>query len=360
MARLNRLDFLGMTQGLDRFVNQISARKQQEQEVNKAIQMMILQAQIKQQFDPEAQFRQQMLSMFGGGQGLGQQAPQQTANIMGRGQIPVAPANFNQGGMAPQGQPQMGGGGGFKPKSFTYGGVAMERQPSEEEFNSELARKLKEKTTLQRGGGKILVSPMVNKISSSEDAYSTLGQAVTSLEGNKDRFSQFMGPGKGPLRNPIRSYVNKDLQDFLAWKANVQDAFQQYRVAITGAQASDKEIALLAKNRPTEADTYDVFIKKANSVRGIGNQVLTRYIVNLGRAGYDVSGYQDLLDSLNSDFSGFGNENLNTNNGQQNLKTSNQGADRQLDKNTAMQFLQRAGGDKNKARALAKQMGYQF
>lgn len=35
-------------------------------------------------------------------------------------------------------------------------------------------------------------------------------------------------------------------------------------------------------------------------------------------------------------------------------------ASKQLDKNMAMQFLQQAGGDKNKARQLAKQQGYKF
>lgn len=153
--------------------------------------------------------------------------------------------------------------------------------------------------------------PMIDKISKNEDAYYTLGDVVTNLIADKDRYSQFMGPGKGALRNPIRSYVNKDLQDFLGWKANVQDAFQQYRVAITGAQASDKEIALLAKNRPTENDTYDVFLKKTKEVRRVGNQVLTRYINNIGKAGYNISGYQDILDNLNSELGDLGSSNQN-------------------------------------------------
>lgn len=159
-------------------------------------------------------------------------------------------------------------------------------------------------------GGKTLVAPMIDKISKNEDAYYSLGNSLNDLTSNADKYSQFMGPGKAVLRNPIRSYVNKDLQNFLGWKANVQDAFQQYRVAVTGAQASDGEIALLAKNRPTENDTYDVFVKKTNAVRKIGNQVITRYIKNLEKSGYNVSGYQDTLDSLNSELGNLG-ENQN-------------------------------------------------
>lgn len=155
-------------------------------------------------------------------------------------------------------------------------------------------------------GGKTLIAPMIDKISKNEDAYYTLGNSLAELQTNADKFSQFMGPGKQVLRNPIRSYVNKDLQDFLGWKANVQDAFQQYRVAVTGAQASDKEIALLAKNRPTENDTYDVFVKKTDAVRKIGNQVITRYINNLSKSGYNVSGFQDTLDNLNSELGNLG------------------------------------------------------
>ena len=151
---------------------------------------------------------------------------------------------------------------------------------------------------------KTLIAPQIDKISRNEDSYFTLGNSVNSLNANKDKFAKFMGPGKSALRHPLLSYGSTDLQDFLAWKANVQDAFQQYRVAVTGAQASDREIALLAKNRPTEDDTYDVFIKKTTEVQKTGNQVLRRYITNLARAGYDVSGYQDTLDSLNSEMQG--------------------------------------------------------
>ena len=82
-------------------------------------------------------------------------------------------------------------------------------------------------------GGKTLVAPMIDKISKNEDAYYSLGNSLNDLTSNADKYSQFMGPGKAVLRNPIRSYVNKDLQNFLGWKANVQDAFQQYRVAVT-------------------------------------------------------------------------------------------------------------------------------
>ena len=164
--------------------------------------------------------------------------------------------------------------------------------------------------------GKTLIGPMITKISANEDAYYNLGAAAEALKVNKDKFSQFLGPAKQILRNPVRSYVNKDLQDFLAWKANVQDAFQQYRVAITGAQASDKEIALLAKNRPTENDTYEVFTKKTNEVRKIGNQVITRYITNLKKAGYNTSGYEEDLSNLNAELGNFSGDNLPTNTGQ--------------------------------------------
>ena len=146
-------------------------------------------------------------------------------------------------------------------------------------------------------GGKIMPGTYVDKISQKETANITLSRATDALVAEKDRFAKFMGPGKGAFRNPLLSYANKDLQDFLAWQANVQDAFQQYRVAITGAQASDAEIRLLEKNRPTQNDTYEVFLKKSKAVQEIGESVLNRYIKNLGRAGYDVSGYEDMVNT---------------------------------------------------------------
>jgi hypothetical protein len=204
---------------------------------------------------------------------------------------------------------------------MTASGVASETLPIDEAYYNSLTRleqrrPLNERETQQKkdleiklfggpkrkeiGTGKTLISPQIDKISKNEDAYYSLGNSLTSLEANKEKFKNFMGPANIILRNPARAYFNKDLQDFLAWKANVQDAFQQYRVAVTGAQASDKEINLLARNRPTENDTYEVFTKKTNEVRKIGNSVIKRYITNLGKAGYDVSGYQDTLTELDN------------------------------------------------------------
>lgn len=178
-------------------------------------------------------------------------------------------------------------------------------------FTQDVSGQWKELTPRERGG-KILINPMIEKISKNENAVYGLDNSVSILKANADKFSQFLGPGKDLLRNPMRSYVNKDLQDFLAWKANVQDAFQQYRVAITGAQASDKEIALLQKNRPNENDTYDVFMKKAEAVQKVGRQVMARYISNLGKAGYDVSGYENTFQEGENQVQGVQNNNINS------------------------------------------------
>jgi hypothetical protein len=151
----------------------------------------------------------------------------------------------------------------------------------------------KEKIKALEKPKKILSSPMVDKITKNENTYMALNDASNELKANAEKFSQFMGPGKGALRHPLRSYVNKDLQDFLAWKTLAQDAFQQYRVAVTGAQASDKEIRFLIKNRPTEEDTYDVFMKKVGVLNRMGKKIFNRYLQNLGKAGYDVSGYSE-------------------------------------------------------------------
>src|SRR3990167_10068298 len=99
-----RPNFLALNQGLGQigqgFAQQQIQQRQQQQQMQQALQMLIFETQIKKMFDPEAQFRQQMMSMFQG-QGDGQVPPQQS--------IP-------QGG-------GVNAGGGFRPKGFNYGGV---------------------------------------------------------------------------------------------------------------------------------------------------------------------------------------------------------------------------------------------
>lgn len=110
-------------QGVNSLMAQQLEQRKRQQEFNDALQMMMIQSQIKAQFDPEAQMRRQLLDLFtGGGQPEGQGQP--------RGQM---------------------AGGGFKPKSFTYGGLTMERQPTEQEFQQAQQRKVEEQSALAAG-----------------------------------------------------------------------------------------------------------------------------------------------------------------------------------------------------------------
>src|SRR3990167_455563 len=99
-------------QGQD-WMQGLQKKREQQQELYN----LVMAAIIKQKFDPEAQFRQQMLGLVAGG---GQ--PQQTQPNLNLG---------GMGGFQPQSTGGLGG-GGFKPKGLTYGGFTFEREPSAE------------------------------------------------------------------------------------------------------------------------------------------------------------------------------------------------------------------------------------
>ncbi len=137
MANYNLKDWQGLNEGIAGLMQGVVGRRQQEQEFQKALQMLIMQAQIKQQYDPEAQFRQQILSLItGGGGGLPQ------------GQQPSGMGMGGQG-IAPQGI------GGMRPrlKGMNIGGMNLEFPQTQEEWQQETSRKVQEQkqTELAKG-----------------------------------------------------------------------------------------------------------------------------------------------------------------------------------------------------------------
>jgi len=264
------------------FLRAKQAREAEQEKMKQAIGLMMLKAKLEQGSNPL-----QQLNLAEKLKGMEYQ------NRLGQYQTAKTIPSPNVGLVrAPQEQIR---------QSLMARGIRNQLSPEfgKRNFTQNETGQWKELTPKERSG-KILIGPMITKISQNENATMGLDNSVSILKSNSDKFARFMGPANSAIRNPMLSYFDKDLQDFLAWKANVQDAFQQYRVAITGAQASDKEIALLAKNRPNENDTYDVFLKKADAVQKVGKQVQARYLSNLGKAGYDISGYEGTTQEPNN------------------------------------------------------------
>ena len=61
-------------------------------------------------------------------------------------------------------------------------------------------------------------------------------------------------------------------EDFAAFRARIGQDFDQYRIAVTGAGAGPTELNMLEKNRPTERDTKEAFIKKYVDLIKIGER----------------------------------------------------------------------------------------
>lgn len=272
-------------------LNEAQKKKQQEDEFKKAIRMMMLEAQVKQQFDPEAQFRQQMLSLFGGGQGQpqgqGQQTIPQTANIMGRGQVPISPVNFAQNGMAPQGQPQAQpsmGGGGFKPKSFTYGGFTMERQPTEAEYQQERERKGKETKQTKLAEIDATMQPARNILSELKNNYYTAFPSAPQTGKGMARFKY--GAGKSM---EAFTQENKDVASYL----QTRQAFLSLLVRGLGEKGvlTNTDIARVEKAIPSQWTTKNVAEQNFRTIENILNAATQRYV----NSGGNLSDIQDVI-----------------------------------------------------------------
>lgn len=209
-------------ESLQGLTNTILAQKQREQQFNEAIRMMMMEAQIKQQFDPEAQFRQQMLQMF--------QQPLQ--------------------------QPQQQIGGGFRPKSFTYGGFTMEKQPTEEEFQQGLQRKLQEQQALesQKGlsietGGKLaMVSQAKKDIQEVRDMLFPEGTAKSFKRG-----LAFVSNLPGS-RAPLIGAIIPQALPYAPWWAKASEQGQKIYSRLQNAVAAKLRVETGAQANPSEVE----------------------------------------------------------------------------------------------------------
>ena len=140
----------GFNESLGSLAQVFLEKKQKKQQMQQALQMMIMEAQIKAQYDPEAQFRQQILGMLqGGGQGGGQPPINLGGNLGGGMPMP------NGRGMGGQGIAPQGLGGGMQPrlKGFNVGGMNIEFPQSPEEVQQGIQNKVRETQAIELGKG---------------------------------------------------------------------------------------------------------------------------------------------------------------------------------------------------------------
>ena len=94
----------------------------------------------------------------------------------------------------------------------------------------------------------------------------------------------------GPAAGRIRGIPGDETG--AAFKAEVGQFFDQYRVAITGAASGEHEIEELKKNTPVVTDRPATFKAKASRFIQLAGKMRTRYLGTLKKAGRDTSGFQ--------------------------------------------------------------------
>jgi hypothetical protein len=327
----------------------LTQQQQKKQEMQQALQMLFLKAQIesqqqrgqaeweaqlKQQYDPEAQFRQQMLNMFAG-------------NGQPQGQMPAGQGAMPQGNMM---------GGGFRPKSLSYGGFTFERQPSEEETQQGLkleAQKDIQKQEIQTQGamGKQSAEAQRNFDIARNKLKTTAGafKAMAQQAGGMGRGAGFAGIWTGATgQNPYIKAFEGQL---------VEAAAALAKLAAPSARVGQEIIQQFRKTLPTKFSNYGEFI---NQIRFSLHNAYSTALAGTGqeytpeiKAKVD-SMVEDIINTPPMSLNDLQKLNIPIN-AQQQKKSG-----RTLDKNTAIKFLNQAKGNRDLARQLAQQAGYSF
>ena len=309
-----RPNYIGLNQGLGQisqgFAQQQIQQRQQQQQMQQALQMLIFETQIKKMFDPEAQFRQQMMSMFQG-QGDGRVPPQQS--------IP-------QGG-------GVNAGGGFRPKGFNYGGFSFEREATEQDRQQDIDTAVKKQTAIENAKpyteGEVKIAsglsliPQIDKLIKLIEDKNIYGEGKLAVPFGASRISAF--GEKGPWQSFKRGLTAGPGRE----AGLILQDIKQIMFATGGQALTDPEILKLAPKMEPAYKTEKQWIEDLKDVR------------------------QRIIDKVRL-------MRPNPNQAFPLPTTSGQQGKRQLDKNTAIRLLNQAGGNKDKARTIAQQQGYQF
>ncbi len=190
------------------------------------------------------------------------------------------------------------------------------------------------------------------KMQTAQAEFEKKNMAYQTARGNLDKHLE--GLAKHQQAMELEGVKNEGRMDVLNTRLDMQEKLQDERLR------NQRDLRLMGaarggNRRPTEYEEYlDQFeADKASGAYGANSsnrKPLTRYEYNLWKKGKYKAPYG--LNPKGGSKSG-GLEDLQA-------ELTGGGQRQQLDQNTAMKFLKQAGGDKNKARQLAKQAGYSF
>lgn len=171
---------------------------------------------------------------------------------------------------------------------------------------------------------------------------------ISDLESNlqflKDnpQVKEFLGPGL--VQRPgafadIAAQLGASPKDFPTFKAKSDLAFQKYRKWITGVQAGYPELQWIVVDYPKPTDVPEVYLSKANSAIEGMRRNKEIYLDYLSKNNYATGNLKSMRTNQSS-----------TNNSTKAI----------LDETTALEIMREANGDKNEARRIAKERGYQI
>lgn len=134
--------------------------------------------------------------------------------------------------------------------------------------------------------GKVIAPETLTKFADFQSAHNSLVDIAQKLE--KDPGVQgwwSTAPGVGAVTRAGRRAFD---QEYIEFQTKLQNDFNQYRVAITGAGASEKELAALERVRPNESDTPPALRAKIKTWINLGKQIGETRVKSFASGGYQV------------------------------------------------------------------------
>jgi hypothetical protein len=117
----------------------------------------------------------------------------------------------------------------------------------------------------------------------------TSAASLTKLLSDVNKFSKFIGPVAGQAGG-VSAWLSPE---FAAFKQDLGQYFDSYRVAVTGAGAGPTELKMLQANVPSLTDSPATMVAKIKRSLEIGQRTKQVRLKVLGQAGRDISGFTD-------------------------------------------------------------------
>lgn len=166
----------------------------------------------------------------------------------------------------------------------------FEQQQAREKFQQE--KELVRLKNEQQGTKlKPLSTGEIGKIQALDEQLLNAESLLAAVSNNPSLVSPYQRiPGVAAGRQVIESLSPNP--QFTQFKAEVDRFFDQYRHAITGAQAGEKEIEMLLSRTPQVSDSPEQFKAKIKSLIAQGRRIRQKQIQNFQSAGRDIESFQ--------------------------------------------------------------------